>query len=210
MTDITLWQLAPSFNSRKVRYALGAKGVNYRVVEVNDDNVSEVIDVSGQPMTPMIKHDDHIMFDSGAIVRYIDANLDGPRLFSADLDEMRLIESWEVKSKQEILTPYLKMAGQVRTGEMNPDIIADAKQAFFAAATTVEESINSEGYLVGNRLTAADIFCGCYLAYGFLSEAEAGKRPPMVWSRANIALAQTHPKLSTWFEQLRALEASNA
>ena len=206
--DITLWQLGPSFNSRKVRYALGAKGVGYSVVEVNDSNVSEVIAVSGQPLTPMLKHGRQIMFDSGAIVRYIDANIDGPRLFSPDMDEMRAIESWETKSKQEILSAYMQLAGQVRSGEMDPDILRSGKDAFFASATEVENSINQHGFLVGNKLTAADIFCGCYLAYGFLTEAEAGKRPPMVWARENIALDQSHPKLAIWFEQLRKLETS--
>jgi glutathione S-transferase len=206
VADITLWQLGPSFNSRKVRYALGVKGAKYNTIEVNDANAAEVVAVSGQPLTPVIKHGTHVMFDSGAIVRYIDANIEGPRLFSTDSDEMRAIESWEVKAKQELLAPYMQLSGQVRSGEMNADIIAAAKSAFFAAATTVDNSINKHGYLVGDSLTAADVFCGCYLAYGFLTDAEAGKRPPLVWAKNNIALTESHPKLTTWFEQLRALD----
>jgi len=126
MADITLWQLGPSFNSRKVRYALGVKGVKYVTVEANDANTADLLAVSGQPLTPVIKHGTHVMFDSGAIVRYIDANIEGPRLFSADSDEMRAIESWEDKAKQELLAPYLKISGQVRSGEMNADIIVAA------------------------------------------------------------------------------------
>lgn len=209
MTNITLWQLAPSFNSRKVRYALGIKGVPYTTREVGDENVHEVVSLSGQPMTPVLDHNGVVMFDSGAIVRYIDANIPGPRLFSSNIDEMRQIEQWESNSRQLLLAPYLRMSGQVRTGEMNQTILDESKQSYFDGARQVEQALNEHGVLIGDSLTAADIFCACYLAYGFLTEAEAGKRPPMVWALNNISLAQDMPALSTWFERLRAVESAS-
>lgn len=149
------------------------------------------------------------MFDSGAIVRYIDANIPGPRLFSSNIDEMRQIEQWESNSRQLLLAPYLRMSGQVRTGEMNQTILDESKQSYFDGARQVEQALNEHGVLIGDSLTAADIFCACYLAYGFLTEAEAGKRPPMVWALNNISLAQDMPALSTWFERLRAVESAS-
>lgn len=123
MTTV-LYQLAPSFNSRKVRYALGFKGVDYTTVEIGDSNSQQVIDVSGQPLTPVLQHGEAVMFDSGAIVRYIDANIPGPRLFSPNVEEMKAIENWETRAKKEILTPYMKMIGQVKSGNMDETVIA--------------------------------------------------------------------------------------
>jgi glutathione S-transferase len=209
MARIILYQLAPSFNSRKVRYSLGVKGVSYETVEVGDANIEEVIAVSGQPLTPVLKHNNVVMFDSGAIVRYIDANIPGPRLFSENADEMRMIESWEGRSRAEILNPYLQMSGEVKSGRLDAGVLDVAREKFFQGAANVESGLNEHGVLVSGQITAADIFCGCYLAYGFLTEQEAGSRPPMVWAKENIALADSMPKLSTWFERLRSFELNN-
>jgi glutathione S-transferase len=208
MNSITLWQLQPSFNSRKVRYALGAKGVPYEAVNVGDTEVQQVIDVSGQPLTPVLRHGKVVLFDSGAIVRYIDANIPGPRLFSPRMDEMRAIEQWETRSRAEILAPYLKIGAEVKAGRLDSPEIREARDRFFAAAHKVQDSLNEQEVLVGTTLSAADIFCGCYLAYGFLTPAQAGKRPPMVWSLQNLNLAQdpSLARLTAWFERLRPLD----
>jgi glutathione S-transferase len=189
-----------------VRYALGIRGAAYTTVEIGDNDTQKVIDISGQPLTPMLKHGDTVTFDSAAIVRYIDANILGPKLFSSNLDEMRAIESWESRTRAEILNPYLQMIGQVRSGSMDETIIAQCKAVFMQGASHVESALNEHGFLIGERLTAADIFCGCYLAYGFLTAQEAGSRPLSLWALKNIALAPSHPKLSVWFEQLRAVD----
>ncbi|MCU0756097.1 MAG: glutathione S-transferase family protein [Xanthomonadales bacterium] len=206
MSPIRLWQLAPSFNSRKVRYALGVKGVPYECIEVTDANRDALAALSGQPLSPVLQHGGVVMFDSGAIVRYIDANIPGPRLFSTDPDEMRAIEAWESRSRALVLDPYLQIGKQIRAGDNDGPLIQAARERFFEGARQIESAINPAGVLVGNRLSAADIFCGCYLAYGFLTAEEAGSRPPMVWAARHLSLAETLPKLAVWFGQLRALE----
>lgn len=207
MSPITLWQLAPSFNSRKVRYALGVKGAAYECIEISDANRDAVIELSGQPLTPVLRHGDVVMFDSGAIVRYIDANIPGPRLFSTNVDEMRAIEEWEGRSRSLVLDPYLQIVRLVRSGQADGDAIARARDQFFDGARHVEAALNPAGFLVGERLTAADIFCACYLAYGFLTAAEAGSRPPMLWALNHLSLAESLPRLAAWFEQLRRLDS---
>jgi glutathione S-transferase len=207
LSPITLWQLAPSFNSRKVRFALGIKGAAYDCIEVGDANQDEVIEVSGQPLTPVLRHGDVVMFDSGAIVRYIDANIPGPRLFSAKIDEMRVIEEWEGRSRSLVLDPYLQIVRLVRSGQADGEAIASARDKFFDGARQVEAALNSAGYLIADRPTAADIFCGSYLAYGFLTAAEAGSRPAMLWALNNLSLAEPLPQLALWFEQLRRLDS---
>lgn len=207
MSPITLWQLAPSFNSRKVRYALGVKGAAYDCIEISDANRDAVIELSGQPLTPVLRHGDVVMFDSGAIVRYIDANIPGPRLFSTNVDEMRAIEEWEGRSRSLVLDPYLQIVRLVRSGQADSDAIARARDQFFDGARQVEAALNPAGFLVGERLTAADVFCACYLAYGFLTAAEAGSRPPMLWALNHLSLAEPLPRLAAWFEQLRRLDS---
>lgn len=208
--SIELWQLQPSFNSRKIRYALGLKGASYKAINVKDGENQEVVAVSGQPLTPMLRHGDVVMFDSGAIVRYIDANIPGPRLFSPHIDEMRAIEKWETQSRQELLVPYLKIMSQVKSGNKEGEAVDAAKALYFAGAKQVQDALNEHGVLVGTALSAADIFCGCYLAYAFLSPAQAAGKPPLLWSLENLSLMRdaSMTPLCTWFERLRVLDAT--
>src|SRR5205085_11287493 len=96
MESIQLWDLGPSPNSKKVRLALGYKGVTYEKVSVDPMDRQKVVDLSGQPLTPVLVHGKTVVFDSSAILRYIEANVKRePRLFSSDYDTMKRIEKWE-------------------------------------------------------------------------------------------------------------------
>jgi glutathione S-transferase len=205
---IELWELPPSFNSRKVRYALGAKRVAYTRITVPPGGEATVVQVSGQPLTPVLRHGALVMFDSGAIVRYIDANIPGPRLFSPDAAEMRAIEAWESRARVDLLAPYLQIMSQVKSSQPDAARIAEGKERFIAGAATVQQALNGHGVLVGQALSAADIFCGCYLAYAFLTEEEAAGWPGLEWSLRNLSLLDDpgFGRLAAWFERLRVLD----
>ena len=155
----------------------------------------------------MLQHGDRVVFDSGAIVRYVDANFPGRRLFTADVDEMRAIEKWEASSRSELLAPFQKIMGELRSGRMDADALAEGRTAFLAGATLVESSLNDSGWLLGDDLGAADIFCACYLAYGFLTEAAVAARPPLAWCREHLTLTASHPKLASWWEAFARFDA---
>jgi glutathione S-transferase len=46
----------------------------------------------------------------------------------------------------------------------------EAKEEFIDGALSFQEALYEHRVLIDNRLTAADIFCGCYLAYTFLNQ----------------------------------------
>lgn len=89
------------------------------------------------------------------------------------------------------------------SGNKDEAIMQEGRQEFFEGAGNVETALNENGVLLGDSLTAADIFCGCYLAYGFLTTEQAGKRPPLVWSLNNLALTEQFPKLAQWYDKLK-------
>ena len=83
-------------NNMKVRIALGYKGLDYTYTEVDPGDRAELIRLTGQFLTPVMVHGERTLFDSAAILRYLDANFpDTPRLYSEEYGEMADIEGWE-------------------------------------------------------------------------------------------------------------------
>lgn len=163
MTDLHLYQLPPSPNNVRVRLALKHKGLAY--VEHNvpfDSDRSEIVALSTQPLTPVIKHGDAVLFDSAAILRYLDANFpDTPRLFSSSSEEMRLIEDWEYYSRVQLIRPVGICFNEAFAESPNPDAIAEAQELLYECTGRIENALASGGpWLLGERLTAADLFAG--------------------------------------------------
>lgn len=206
MSDkLELWNFSPSFNSRKARLALGYKGLEYEHLPVGTEpeDREKMVAVSGQPLSPVLVHGDTVIYDSGAILRYLDANLkQGPRLFSADADEMKAIERWESRSKAEIFTAFWKAMTQFRSGSLDETIVDEARREYWAAGRAVEESLNEHGVLVGNAITAADIFCASYLFYGYVTPELARDRPGLKWCAAHFTMDPALERLKAWFDEI--------
>ena len=70
-------------NNFKVRVALGFKGIDYRFETIDPADRAGLVELSGQPFSPVMTHGDLVIFDSGAIMRYLEANFqDTPPLFT--------------------------------------------------------------------------------------------------------------------------------
>ena len=96
---LTLYQFRHSSFCLKVRLALHAKKIPYRVQEVTPGiGQIEIFQMSGQKQLPIIKDDnDQIISDSSNICEYIDQKNDLNRLFPQDeqlLAQAKIIEDW--------------------------------------------------------------------------------------------------------------------
>ena len=71
-------------NNIKVRLALTYKGLPFEFKTIEPSDREEVNRVSGQFLTPTMVDGDVVLFDSGAILRYLDANYpETPKLFGS-------------------------------------------------------------------------------------------------------------------------------
>jgi len=96
---ITLYQFRHSAFCLKVRMALHAKKIPYRIEEVKPGiGQIEIFQISGQKQLPVIKDDnDQIISDSSKICEYIDNKYESNKLFPEDpmlLAQSKLIEDW--------------------------------------------------------------------------------------------------------------------
>lgn len=147
-------------NNFKVRVALGFKEIDYRFETIDPSDRAGMVEISGQPFTPVMVHGDVVMFDSGAIIRYLEANFPGTRkLFSSDYATMRAIEDWEAFGRTRLHEPLMIMVRQRRAGTSDAAETARAAQLFAAATGKIEAALADSEWLAHTRMTAADVTC---------------------------------------------------
>jgi glutathione S-transferase len=157
MSKVVIYGFETS-NNFKVRIALGFKGIDYRFETIDPSDRGEIVRISGQPFTPVMVHGDTVMFDSGAILRYLEANFtDTPKLFSKDYFTMRSIEEWEAFGRVTLHEPLWTMVRQRITGVSDDNETARATELFAEATAKLEAVLSDNEWLAHTRMTAADV-----------------------------------------------------
>jgi glutathione S-transferase len=191
MTNLKLHLLPPSPNNTKVLVALAYKGVDFDVELVNPgdpNNRESIIADTGQCLTPAIIHNGVKLFDSSAILRYIDCNFPGPRLYAEDRAAHKEIEGWENYQRSQI-GPHLGSAfGMFFSGEADDARVAQVNQGLNDATAKLEEALEGKDWLVGDSMTAADIVVACVLNFSCLNDEEAAQSKVWKWMQQHFDL----------------------
>ena len=196
---LVLYDLAPSPNNIKVRIALNYKGLPFTKIPVDPQNRSEVIKVSTQPLTPVLVHDDRVVFDSGAILRYLDANFPAtPRLFSTDYDTMHEIERWEGIGRREMSEPVEIVFEQFFKPKKDPSELERASRLLHDHTGVVEKRLAGVPWLVWETMTAADVTLAPMIWYGMLSPAVAALSPLHKFFAEGLSLGSGREKTRAW------------
>ena len=149
-------------NNMKVRIALGYKEIPYTFRTIDPADRSEIVRLSGQHLTPVMLHGDRVLFDSAAILRYLDANFrDRPSLFGSTRDEQWAIEDQELFARSALAGPMMELVHhRVAGGTIDEAMQSRCQAAFAAAAATLADALGAREWLVGDRMSAADITAG--------------------------------------------------
>ena len=143
MSKVVIYGFETS-NNFKVRVALGFKGIDYRFETIDPSDRGEIVRISGQPYTPIMVQGETVMFDSAAILRYLEANFpDTPKLFSTDYFTMREIEKWEAFGRVTLHEPLWMMVKQRITGVSDDSETARANKLFAEATTELEAVLST-------------------------------------------------------------------
>ena len=185
-----------SVYNRIARLALAEKGVAYDRVEVNPfaDLSPEYLALHPFGRVPTLVHDGFVLYETGAITRYVDRAFAGPPLQSgapqalARMDQLiGIIDSYG----------YWPMVRQVfshrvfRSAAGRPVDEAEIALGLAGAAKVLAalEALASEPFLAGPELSLADLHVGAMIAYFALAP-----------EGANL-LAQ-HRRLAAWWAKL--------
>lgn len=206
MNKLKLYTLPPSPYNTKVRLALKLKGLDFDVVAIDGfEDREAVIEVSGQPLTPVLLDGDRTVYDSFGILRYLDANFPGPNLYSSDRAAQQKIQEWE-RFGYQLSSPLGMVAGQVFSGEFDDQATAEAQVQLDTVPQILEDALADSPYLMGDAPSAADLSLVPFLRYTVTDPSTFPEGSPMRFVAERLRLGSHFPKTIAWIERVMALD----
>lgn len=208
MNQLTLHELTGSPNSVKVRVALAYKGLDYERIPLSLDSIpgdrSKIVAASGQPRLPLLTHGQTSIFDSGAIMRYLEANFRNTKpLFSEDYAEHGKIEEWESHAKAHIGPAVGMVFGQALSPAVDSSVIVQANQLLESGTEALETQLSETPFLMGDRMTVADIVPASALYLADLDDARSDN-PILSVFNEHFRLSSERPKTVDWVRRVIA------
>ena len=205
---LKLYDLAPSPNNMKARIALNYKEIPFEKIPVSmESDRSDVIKSSGQPLTPVLVDGDRVIWDSSAILRYLEGNFRSSRpIFSTDYNTMQEIEEWEELGRTALVNSVGMAFGQFFAAQKDATVTAKASAMLNENTARIEERLAKGDWLVGDHMTAADISCAPMAFYGMLTAEQAAISPLHTFFCASLKLGDGRDKTRAWVGRVMAYD----
>ena len=189
-----------SVYNRIARLALEEKGVAYERVEVNPfapDRPAAYLSLHPFGRVPTLVHGEFVLYETGAITRYVDRAFPGPALQPADPKALARMDQIVGVVDSYTYWPFVRQV--FAHGVFRPRMGHDGDQEEVAkgldAAPKVLDALEAlaadDAWLVGPSLSLADLHLGAMMAYF----------PP---SPRGAALLATRKRLAAWWRRVEA------
>jgi maleylacetoacetate isomerase/maleylpyruvate isomerase len=165
MPAIKLVRAPFSTNVERVALALAHKGLEPESIWIDYSDRSIPIEMSGQPLVPVLEYDGEVLHESMDIVRFLDERHPDPPLYPADparRAEMDVFIEWFNRVWK--VPPNEIDAGEGEAEELSLQM--RVWQDLF------ERMLDSRDFLMGAELSAADICAFPFLKYTLLLDPE--------------------------------------
>jgi glutathione S-transferase len=187
-----------SVYNRIARLTLAEKGVAYERVEVNPfDPAMPAAYLGLHPFgrVPTLIHDGFVLYETGAITRYVDRTFPGPALQPeepralARMDQiMGVIDSYGYwPMVRQVFAHRVSRAAAGRP--VDEDEVARGLASAPKVLGALEDLAAPEAFLVGPRLSLADLHAGAMIAYFTLAPEGA-------------VMLENYPRLAVWWANL--------
>jgi len=167
---LKIWGRSNSLNVQKVMWTVGELGIAHERLDVGgrfgDLDRPAYLSMNPNAKIPTIDDDGVIVWESNAVVRYLAARHGADRLWDRDPGARAQADQW-MDWMQTTLAPdfYELFWLSVRTpaDRQNPTATADSARRLRAHYAVVERQLADQPYLLGERLSMADIVIGATL-----------------------------------------------
>ena len=156
MTTLKIHGMPPSTFTRTVRMACHEKGIDYELVPATPGSIG-ALNPFGK--IPAITHDELTLFESTAILRYVDRVFPGPTLWPDDAVAAARCDQWSSAVCDSLTNAALRYIGS-RLGFL--PVPAEMTQKYLDKTAEVvpafDRQLAAHRFLAGDTLTAADLF----------------------------------------------------
>lgn len=164
--------------TRKVLTTLAEKGAepDFVLVDLMTGAQKQPEHLARQPfgVVPAINDDGFELYESRAIIRYIDETVAGPKLTPQDPKGRAVMEQWISVEYSNFTPPAMKIISEClfkKMQGMEPDqaVVDGARKNVAKCVGIMENRLKSSTYLAGDQFTLADIGFMPYVEYLFAS-----------------------------------------
>jgi glutathione S-transferase len=175
---------------RKVLCTLAEKGHEAELVMVDlmkgEQRSPEHLARQPFGVVPVLEDDGFMLYESRAIIRYLDAKLGGPSLTPADIKDRGLMEQWIGVEQSYFSGPTMKAVAEIMFAPMrgkptDSSVVDKGKAEAAKVLDVIEKGLAGKEYLAGT-FSLADITYLPYLEYLF-----ATNLGDIVRERPNVA-----------------------
>jgi glutathione S-transferase len=151
---------------------------------------------------PVVKDGDYVVFESLAILYYLDLKYPAPPLFGTSPEEagviMRVINEFQAYTEASLMS----IVASVQAGRPQTLKVTEAMQLVAGEARTIEGRLAKGDWIVGDQVSAADF--AIYPCIRLLQRAL--EKPAAAELSARFLPAETHyPRLASWMQRVEAL-----
>lgn len=195
-----LYRFGFSTNVERVALALAHKGLEVESIWVDPRDRTPVERVSGQRLVPVLEHDGRVVFDSTAILRYLEDTFPDPPLYPRDearQTEMYIYITW---FNQVYKRPPNELEAELLKPEKDVERIAKLVVAMTEHVAMHEALLAGRDYLLGDEFSAADCAAFPFLKYALKIDPEDDELfHRILHERQPI---DRHPRLRAWIERV--------
>ena len=201
---LTLYRIPFSTNVERVALALAHKGVDVEWVDVDPEDRTPVVEVSGQELVPVLVDGELVLHDSPRILEHLERRFPEPPLFPRDparREELRSFLDW---FNQIWKRPPNLIAAEELKPQPDRARIAELEGRIAASLDRFEALLAGRDFLFGDELTAADVTAFPFLKYAVLWQDGDPDRFHEIL-RETMALDGRYPRLKAWIRRIDEL-----
>ena len=200
MSDFTVHSIPGSPYGRAVLATLEEKGANYRLAPVAPGTFRSPEHLARHPFgrVPVLEHDGFRVYETQAILRYLDRVLTAPALTPADpqaaarMDQAMAVNDWYLFQGVGNVIGFQRVVGPRLMG-LTPDeaVIAEAMPRAHAVFAELARMLGGQPFFAGGSLSLADLILAPQVEF-FTQTPE--------WT----ALGVPHANLAAWIDRMEA------
>lgn len=198
---LTLYRIPFSTNVERIALALAYKDVDVEWVDVDPDDRSPVVAISGQELVPVLVDGDLVLHDSPRILEHLEQRFPEPPLFPAEAarnEELRTFLDWfNLVWKR----PPNLIAAEEQKPAPDRELIAELEGKIAASLDRFEALLAGRDYLFGDQLTAADVTAFPFLKYALLwTDGDPDRFHEIL--RETMPIGDRYPQLEAWIRRV--------
>ena len=198
---LRLYRAPFSTNVERVALALAFKGLEAESVVISYEDRSQVLEVSGQGLVPVLVDGDEGIPDSVCILRHLEASRPDPPLFPREASRRAELDVFLDWFNEVWKLPPNAIEAQLERERPDRERIESLAARMRASLSLFEGMLDGRDHLFGDDFSAADCAAFPFLKYAKLRDPADDELFHRILED-NLRLDGSHPRLSDWIDRV--------